>query len=64
MDGISKPQKATSCANRYHYLTQHFEEVAGVSQFFTRVRDDLVDVSKTNLSCEWGAAISSQPHRM
>jgi D-alanyl-D-alanine carboxypeptidase len=54
MDGISKPAKTTNCANRYHYLTRHFEDIAGVSRFFTRVRDDLIDVSKTNLSCEWG----------
>jgi D-alanyl-D-alanine carboxypeptidase len=63
MDGFSTPVKATRRASRYQYVTPYFERVAGISQYFTKVRDDLVDVSKTNLSCEWaaGGIVSTAP---
>ncbi|HUE63558.1 MAG TPA: serine hydrolase domain-containing protein [Rhizomicrobium sp.] len=63
MDGISTPAKATLCANRYQYVTPYFERIAGVSKYFTKVGDDLFDVSKANLSCEWaaGSIVSTAP---
>ena len=63
MDGFSTPAKATLCANRYQYVTPYFERTAGISKYFTKVRDDLFDVSKTNLSCEWaaGSIVSTAP---
>jgi D-alanyl-D-alanine carboxypeptidase len=54
MDGISKPLKTTKCASRYHYETPHFDRVAGVSRYFSQVGGGLIDVSESNLSCEWG----------
>jgi D-alanyl-D-alanine carboxypeptidase len=63
MDGFSKPTKATFCANRYQYVTPYFEKNAGISKYFTKSRDDLFDVSKTNLSCEGaaGSIVSTAP---
>lgn len=63
MDGLSTPAKATHCANRYQYVTPYFERNAGISKYFTKVRDDLFDVSKINLSCEWaaGSIVSTAP---
>jgi D-alanyl-D-alanine carboxypeptidase len=63
MDGFSTPAKATLCANRYQYVTPYFEKVAGISQYFTKIRDNLFDVGKTNLSCEWaaGGIVSTAP---
>jgi D-alanyl-D-alanine carboxypeptidase len=54
MDGISRPLGPTRVASRYHYLTRHFEEVAGIPRNAIKVRDDLIDVSMYNWSCEWG----------
>ncbi len=63
MEGYSKPAKLTRRANRYQYLTPYYEKVAGVSKCFKKIRDDLVDVSATNLSCEWaaGGIVSTAP---
>ena len=42
-------------AKRYHYNTPEFIRDAGVHSSFPQVRDDLIDVSTSNLSVEWAA---------
>ncbi|MEQ8743687.1 serine hydrolase domain-containing protein [Parasphingorhabdus sp.] len=48
-------------ARRYHYVTEEFEEKAGIHGSFTVIRTPegatpgLIDVSRSNLSVEWAA---------
>jgi D-alanyl-D-alanine carboxypeptidase len=40
---------------RYHWATTEFRRDAGINAAFPQVREDLVDVSASNLSVEWAA---------
>jgi D-alanyl-D-alanine carboxypeptidase len=55
LEGFSEPDQPTPAASRYHYDTVGFEAQAGLSPYFRRVREDLLDVTQSNLSCEWAA---------
>jgi D-alanyl-D-alanine carboxypeptidase len=39
--------------NHYHYATNIFRSVAGVSPFFHELPNDLINASISNLSVEW-----------
>ena len=41
-------------AKRYHYSTPEFIRDAGIHPSFSKVRENLIDASTSNLSVEWG----------
>jgi D-alanyl-D-alanine carboxypeptidase len=55
LEGFSQPDQPTPVAHRYHYDTAGFETQAGLSPYFRRVHADILDVTQSNLSCEWAA---------
>lgn len=54
LEGFEQPSSDRT-TRRYHWATDTFRSTAGISPRVTQVRDDLVDVSGTNLSVSWTA---------
>lgn len=48
----SQPEKIT---RRYHWLAETFRKTAGIYRSFSQMRDNLIDVTGSNLSVEWVA---------
>jgi D-alanyl-D-alanine carboxypeptidase len=55
LEGFGQPDQPTPLARRYQYDTAGFETKAGLSPYFHRVDAGLLDVTQSNLSCEWAA---------
>jgi len=53
-EGFEQPL-ADRTPRRYHWATDTFRNIAGMSPYFSRVRDNLIDVTGTNLSVSWVA---------
>ncbi len=50
-----EPVPPEQLPHRYHWDTSTFRGVAGVNAAFSKVREDLIDASGSNLSVEWTA---------
>ncbi|KAI1326449.1 D-stereospecific peptide hydrolase [Xylariaceae sp. FL0255] len=61
LEGFEEPEQVERLPHRYHWATDTFRETAGVAPSFSYVRDDIIDVTASNLSTSWiaGGMISS-----
>ena len=59
-EGFEQARSHTA-SHRYHWDTVQFRRTAGICPSFTRIRDNLIDATGSNLSVEWmaGGIISS-----
>lgn len=55
LEGFERPSPTDQTPRRYHWITETFRQVAGISPHFHFVRHDLVDVTASNLSVSWTA---------
>ncbi|PPJ52234.1 hypothetical protein CBER1_09723 [Cercospora berteroae] len=55
LDGFESCPEGGTVASRYHYASQHFQNTAGVCNAFPSVREDIIDVTGSNLSVSWMA---------
>lgn len=60
-EGFEEAKHPEHLPHRYHWATDQFRDTAGVPPSFPYVRDDLIEVTPTNLSTSWtaGGMISS-----
>lgn len=55
VDGFETCPEGGTVASRYHYASKHFRNTAGVCNAFPPVREDIIDVTGSNLSVSWMA---------
>lgn len=60
-EGFEEPKHPDHLPHRYHWATDQFRDTAGVAPSFPFVRDNLIEVTPSNLSTSWtaGGMISS-----
>jgi D-alanyl-D-alanine carboxypeptidase len=60
-EGFEEPKHPEHLPHRYHWATDQFRDTAGVAPSFPYVRDNLIEVTPSNLSTSWtaGGMISS-----
>ena len=60
-EGFEEAKHPEHLPHRYHWATDQFRDIAGVAPSFPYVRDDLIEVTPSNLSTSWtaGGMISS-----
>ncbi|GIZ43501.1 hypothetical protein CKM354_000672600 [Cercospora kikuchii] len=55
LDGFESCPEGGTVASRYHYASQHFRNTAGICNAFPLVREDIMNVTGSNLSVSWMA---------
>lgn len=55
LEGFEQPSPTDQMPHRYHWATDTFRRMAGISPRFSLVRDNLIDTTGMNLSVSWTA---------
>lgn len=55
LEGFEEPKHPEHLPHRYHWATKQFRDTAGVAPSFPYVRDELIEVTPSNLSTSWAA---------